>query len=153
MNILCIRQIKICCGLWVFLISVGSDHLARGIKSDFPKTISDQCADFRSLCMLCTETGIIRTRLRTFSLKFSKVGKNFSFILIFPHAEHCSGQAEGAAWERGPWTPRHGIHHTYALPPARACSFCAERTVFQGCGSGSVSMTALTDVGLVHTGF
>lgn len=101
MNILCLCQIKICCGLWFFLIAVGSDHLACGIKFDFPKTISDQCADFRSLCLLCTETRIIRTRLETISLKFSKVGKKYSFILIFPCAECCSGQVEGAATERG----------------------------------------------------
>lgn len=101
MNILCTCQIKICCALWFFLIAVGSDHLACGIKSDFPKTISDQRADFRSLCLLCTETRIIRTRLETISLKFSKVGKKSSFILIFPCADCCPGQVEGAATERG----------------------------------------------------
>lgn len=44
-------------------------------------------------------------------------------------------------------------YHTEALPPAHACGFRAEGTVFQGLGSGSVSMATLTDVGLVHTGF
>lgn len=89
LNILCICQIKICCGLWFSLIIVGSDHLAHGIKSNFPKPISDQCADFRSLCMLCTETWIIRTRLGITSLKFSKVGKKTSYILTFYYAKCC----------------------------------------------------------------
>lgn len=95
LNILCICQMKICCGLWFSLIAVGSDHLAHGIKSEFPKTISDQCTGFRSLWMLCTETWIIRTRLGTTSLKFSKVGKKPSSVLIFPLAERCSVRVEG----------------------------------------------------------
>lgn len=110
LNILCICQIKICCGLGFSLIAVGSDHLAHGIKSEFPKTISDQCADFRSLCMLCTETWIIRTRLGTISFKFSKVGKKSSFVLIFPQAERCSVQVEGYNSERGLWRPESQDH-------------------------------------------
>lgn len=83
LNLLCICQIRVCRGLWFSLIAVGSDHLAHGIKPDFLKTISDQRADFRPLCVLCAETGIIRTRLGR-SLKFSKVGKKSSPILVCP---------------------------------------------------------------------
>lgn len=91
------------------LIAVGSDHLAHGIKPDFLKTISDQRADFRPLCALCAETGIIRTRLGR-TLKFSKVGKKSSPILVFPASlkyrllvapERAACRVRATLWHRG----------------------------------------------------
>lgn len=130
------------------LIAVGSDHLARGIKSSFPKTISDQCADFQPLCMLCLRHGSSEPDWERFLWSFQRSGRNplSSSSFFIPGALQCR---LGGFQREGPQGPETQCHpHTHAVPPTHACA-----SVLWGHGSGSISATTVTNVGLAHVEF
>lgn len=130
------------------LIAVGSDHLARGIKSSFPKTISDQCADFQPLCMLCLRHGSSEPDWERFLWSFQRSGRNplSSSSFFVPGA--LQGRLRGLPERRAPGSRDTMSPHTHAVPPTHACA-----SALWGHGSGSINATTVTDVGLAHVEF